>query len=130
VLYFLLNYQLEISNIMNPDFENLHTSVESHLTLIQTLFDNYQNSSFTKRPPEFFCLELCGEAGELANLEKKKWKGKDIEQFKIDDEAADVFIALANYCNSRGINLGMAVKSKLARIEEKRSLLEEKGQTY
>lgn len=115
---------------MNPDFEKLYKSVESHLTLIQTLFDNYQNASFTKRPPEFFCLELCGEAGELANLEKKKWKGKDIDQAKIDDEAADVFIALANYCNARGVNLGQSVKNKLARIEDKRSSLEQEGQAY
>ena len=93
---------------------------EENLNLIQTEFDNYQKQNFPERPPEFFCLELNGEAGELANLEKKKWKGKDIPFENLADEAADVFIALMNYSNSRGIDLGKAVATKLEKIENKR----------
>ena len=82
------------------------------LKTIQKEFDLYQNNAFEKRSASFFSLELCGESGELANLE--------IEMDKLSDEAADVFIALMNYCNSRNINLEESVHSKLKRIEDKR----------
>jgi NTP pyrophosphatase (non-canonical NTP hydrolase) len=103
---------------------------EEKLNLIQIEFDSYQKQNFPERPPEFFCLELNGESGELANLEKKKWKGKDIPMECLADEAADVFIALINYSNSRGINLGKSVSLKLERIEKKRIELLSKGEEY
>ncbi len=105
-------------------------AVKSNLTASQFEFDAYQSAFFPQRPPEFFCLELNGEAGELANKEKKLWKGKSIPLEELADEAADVFIALMNYSNSRGIDLGQAVASKLKRIEEKRLLLLENGEDY
>lgn len=91
---------------------------------IQKEFGNYQKNAFEDRPPNFFSLELCGECGELANLEKKIWRdpSKEIEMEKLADEAADVFIALINYCNSRKIDLENSVTLKLKRIEEKRLL--------
>ena len=92
------------------------------LKTIQKEFDLYQNNAFEKRSASFFSLELCGESGELANLEKKIWRDptKEIEMDKLSDEAADVFIALMNYCNSRNINLEESVHSKLKRIEDNR----------
>ncbi|WGL59351.1 MazG nucleotide pyrophosphohydrolase domain-containing protein [Pigmentibacter sp. JX0631] len=92
------------------------------LKAIQHEFNHYQNHAFCERPANFFSLELCGEAGELANLEKKIWRDPSNQTpFEtIPDEAADVFIALMNYCNSRNINLEEAVKLKLQKIEEKR----------
>lgn len=101
-----------------------------YLSKIQSDFNQYQINYFTERTPEFFCLELNGEAGELANLEKKKWKGRQVEQDKLADEAADVFIALMNYSNARGIDLGEAVYAKLQRIETKRAELEMNGEEY
>jgi NTP pyrophosphatase (non-canonical NTP hydrolase) len=100
------------------------------LKKIQNEFDNYQRNAFEDRPPNFFSLELCGECGELANLEKKIWRDphKIIETEKLSDEAADVFIALMNYCNSRNIDLENSVAGKLTRIEEKR-LLGQMGKT-
>ncbi|HOK14577.1 MAG TPA: hypothetical protein PK007_06595, partial [Candidatus Kapabacteria bacterium] len=80
--------------------------------------------------PEFFCLELNGEAGELANLEKKIWKGKLVQLEQVADEAADTFIALLNYANSRKINLAEAVAKKLKIIEQKRVELAKKGEDY
>ncbi|MBL7998348.1 MAG: hypothetical protein JNL32_06895 [Candidatus Kapabacteria bacterium] len=115
---------------IQPLLKELHPVSENALRDVQLLFDKYQNAAFTKRPPEFFALELCGEAGELANLEKKRWKGKEIEQERLADEAADVLIALMNYTNARGIDLGSAVRDKLVRIEEKRLHLEAKGEIY
>jgi len=105
-------------------------SVKKNLNEIQNMFDEYQKKNFPERSPEFFCLELNGEAGELANAEKKKWKGKDIDESVFCDEAADVLIALMNYVNSRKIKLGDAVHEKLLTIEKKRKFLAEKGMTY
>lgn len=103
---------------------------ETYVSQIQNDFDSYQKEYFPMRSPEFFCLELNGEAGELANLEKKIWKGKDIPHECLEDEAADVLIALMNYSNSRGINLGKALIEKLVKIENKRSELEKNGEDY
>ena len=110
--------------------ENFALDSLDPLKIIQSEFDNYQQNFFPKRTPEFFCLELNGEAGELANAEKKLWKGKTVEHYSLEDEAADVFIALMNYSNSRKIELGKAVKEKLIKIEEKRQFLAKSGEEY
>ena len=108
----------------------LQDAAHSGLQSVQQSFDTYQSAHFPKRTPEFFCLELCGEAGELANLEKKRWKGKAVDDAHIADEAADVCIALMNYANARGIDLGNAVRTKLERIERKRAECERNGEIY
>lgn len=102
----------------------------SELKKIQEGFDNYQYTYFEKRSPEFFCLELNGEAGELANNEKKQWKGREIEHSAFADEAADVFIALMNYSNSRNINLSAAIINKLKYIENKRIEMAKEGKNF
>ncbi len=113
-------------------YENLDliNTLTNNLSLIQKKFDIYQNNCFSKKTPEFFCLELNGEAGELANIEKKQWKGKNVEFSKFEDEAADVFIALINYCNARGVNIENAVIEKLKKIEEKRQVLLNNKEEY
>lgn len=110
--------------------ELLLDSLIDNLSNIQHGFDNYQNECFEKRTSEFFCLELNGEAGELANLEKKSWKGKSIQKEKFEDEAADVLIALINYSNAKNINLAKSVYYKLIKIEKNRSELENIGEKY
>jgi NTP pyrophosphatase (non-canonical NTP hydrolase) len=92
------------------------------LAQTQEDFDRYQLSAFPARVPEFFALELAGECGELANLEKKIWREpsrKDCIQ-ELGGEAADVFIALMNYCNSRKLDLQAEVTKKLQKIELRR----------
>ena len=91
------------------------------LAQLQAGFDQWQRTHFTRRPPEFFALELNGEAGELANLEKKTWKGKTIPAEQFADEAADVLIALMNYANARGVDLESAVATKCAEIARRRN---------
>lgn len=112
------------------DLEQLLNECKIGINSIQAQFDKYQNSCFVAKSPEFFCLELNGEAGELANIEKKQWKGKDMEHCLFEDEAADVFIALMNYCNARKVDLGKAVSDKLQKIEAKRIDLEKSGERY
>jgi len=103
---------------------------EQSIEKLQKAFEDYQNENFPNRSPEFFCLELNGEAGELANLEKKKWKGKEVSLELFEDEASDVLIALMNYSNARRIDLAKAVIKKLDSIEKKRNNLKLKGLDY
>ncbi len=90
------------------------------LAELQREFERYQTRAFPVRGANFFALELNGEAGELANLEKKAWKGKEIPSEEFADEAADVLIALLNYANARGIDLAVAVRMKMGIIDQKR----------
>lgn len=94
------------------------------LQTIQKDFDRYQKEAFDSREAKFFALELCGECGELANLEKKLWRDPTTpllpETFA--DEAADVMIALLNYCNAKGIDLQGSLTKKLQVIEQRRLL--------
>ena len=90
------------------------------LQTLQAEFRRYQEAAFPHRPPRFFALELAGETGELANLEKKVWKGRHVDEADFVDEAADVCIALINFANSRGIDLGAAVEHKMRHIDGKR----------
>lgn len=115
---------------MPKELHSLLHSLQSGFQTIQNGFDEYQKSCFTERSGEFFCLELNGEAGELANLEKKLWKGKIIAHEQLADEAADVFIALCNYANVRNINLSEAICNKLKRIEERRAESEKNNEVY
>jgi len=112
------------------DMLKLLEIITPHISEVQKEFDNYQNDNFPKRSPEFFCLELNGEAGELANNEKKQWKGREISHQKFEDEAADVLIALMNYSNARGVDLGVAVKRKLEKIESKRIEMAKEGKQF
>jgi NTP pyrophosphatase (non-canonical NTP hydrolase) len=106
------------SDLLPADYGGLRT--------LQRQFATYQESAFPTRPSRFFSLELCGEAGELANLEKKVWKGRDIAGERFADEAADVLIAVLNYANSRGIDLAAAAEAKMSAIDRRR--VEEGGE--
>lgn len=101
----------------HPLCTDVQRAVGDSIPEIQRAFDAYQRECFVARPSEFFALELNGEAGELANIEKKRWKGAPIDEAHRADEAADVFIALMNFCNAAEIDLAVAVVAKLARIE-------------
>ncbi|MGI9628725.1 MAG: hypothetical protein ACR2QM_17960 [Longimicrobiales bacterium] len=87
---------------------------------LQAEFQRYQEAAFPPRSSRFFALELAGETGELANLEKKVWKGRVVADEDFQDEAADVCIALVNFANSRGIDLAQAVAEKMGRIDQRR----------
>ncbi|OGU59443.1 MAG: hypothetical protein A2X64_00860 [Ignavibacteria bacterium GWF2_33_9] len=114
----------------NAHIDNLLSSISDSLSEIQNNFDAYQVANFPERTPQFFCLELNGEAGELANDEKKIWKGREILKEKLAEEAADVFIALMNYVNSRKLNLQDSVIIKIKKNEEMRKERAEKGLEY
>lgn len=111
---------------MKDQSSDLLPAAYGGLRTLQQEFGTYQQAAFPHRPSNFFSLELCGEAGELANLEKKVWKGRVVAEENFVDEAADVLIALLNYANSRGIDLAAAAERKMARIDRRR--VEEGGE--
>jgi len=90
------------------------------LTRLQQEFAHYQCVGFPVRSSQFFALELAGETGELANLEKKDWLGREVPVAAYADEAADVCIALLNYANARGIDLAAAARAKMEQIDRRR----------
>lgn len=114
----------------NLELATLLETISNNMPKIQSLFKQYQNKHFPLRIPQFFCLELNGEAGELANLEKKLWKGKGIEESELAEESADIFIALMNYLNSRNLDFTSALIKKLKWIENRRLELSNEGEEY
>ena len=109
------------------------TTIPAALADAQQRFDAWNRLHYPPRPPEFFALELAGETGELANKEKKVWRARTapgaspqtpleaggVTAAELAEEAADVFIALVNYCNARGVALGPAVGDKLRVLERR-----------
>lgn len=97
----------------------LHEKMTGHL------FPAYSNTD-----ERFLALALCGEAGELANLIKKRWRdGADLSE-EIRDEIADirVYLELLARCFAiEGERLDNRVETKLRKVVEKhRARLTEK----
>lgn len=90
---------------------------ELHEKMTGKLFPAYSNHD-----ERFLALALCGEAGELANMIKKRWRdGVDLTE-EIRDEIADirVYLELMAKCfDIEGTKLDEQVKSKLERVVEK-----------
>jgi NTP pyrophosphatase (non-canonical NTP hydrolase) len=68
--------------------------------------------------PRFLALAICGEAGELANLIKKEWRGDDIDpgqlRADVEGEIADVAIYLCHLADHLGIDLDVICSRKIA----------------
>ena len=93
------------------DLYALHEKMTGHL------FPDYSNTD-----ERFLALALCGEAGELANCIKKRWRdGADLTE-EIRDEIADirVYLELLAKCFSiEGAKLDQRVEQKLLKVVEK-----------
>lgn len=89
----------------------LHEQMTGHL------FPAYSNTD-----ERFLALGLCGEAGELANMIKKRWRdGVDLSE-EIKDEIADVRVyleLLAKCFGIEGEKLDQRVEQKLIKVVEK-----------
>lgn len=90
---------------------------ELHEKMTGHLFPAYSNSD-----ERFLALALCGEAGELANMIKKRWRdGADLQE-EVRDEIADIRVyleLLAKCFGIEGEKLDERVKQKLVKVVEK-----------
>lgn len=81
--------------------------------------------TFSSTDERYLALGLCGEAGELANMVKKRWRdGADLQE-EIRDEIADVRVyleLLAKCFGIEGAKLDERVRSKLVKVIEKHKL--------
>lgn len=93
------------------DLYELHQKMTGHL------FPAYSNTD-----ERFLALALCGEAGELANIIKKRWRdGVDLSE-EACDEIADirVYLELIAKCfNIEGEKLDKRVEQKLEKVVKK-----------
>jgi NTP pyrophosphatase (non-canonical NTP hydrolase) len=93
---------------------------ELHQKMTAHLFPPYSSTD-----ERFLALGLCGEAGELANMIKKRWRdGADLSD-EIREEIADVRVyleLLAKCFGIEGEKLDAAVEAKLIKVVEKHKL--------
>jgi NTP pyrophosphatase (non-canonical NTP hydrolase) len=88
-----------------------------HEKMTAGLFPSYSNED-----ERFLALALCGEAGELANMIKKRWRdGVDLSD-EIREELADIRVyleLLAKCFGVEGEKLDKEVEIKLFKVAEK-----------
>jgi NTP pyrophosphatase (non-canonical NTP hydrolase) len=94
--------------------------IDLHKQMTMHLFEPWSSSD-----ERFLALALCGEAGELANMVKKRWRdGADLTE-EIRDEIADIRVyleLLAKCFNIEGEKLDARVEQKLAKVVVKHGL--------
>lgn len=93
---------------------------ELHMKMTAHLFP-----PFSSQDERFLALALCGEAGELANMVKKRWRdGVDLSE-DIRDEIADIRVyleLLAKCFGIEGVKLDDRVHAKFLKVIAKHRL--------
>src|SRR5689334_13639023 len=67
----------------------------------------------------FLALAIAGEAGELANLVKKKWQGDEVDQQSLREEIADIRIYLEHIARHLHIDIDAACEEKLKVVADR-----------
>jgi NTP pyrophosphatase (non-canonical NTP hydrolase) len=76
----------------------------------------------------FLALAICGEAGELANLVKKMWRGDEVGLDEIRAEIADIRIYLEHLSRHLSIDLDRACERKLDVVAERLAVKEREAE--
>jgi NTP pyrophosphatase (non-canonical NTP hydrolase) len=94
--------------------------------LAMILHENFTDSMGLERGSRahlhFMALAIAGEAGELANLAKKDWRGysgDELDKKELGKEMADIMIYLQILANIEGINLDMECDWKMQECMER-----------
>jgi NTP pyrophosphatase (non-canonical NTP hydrolase) len=74
----------------------------------------------------FLALAICGEAGELANVVKKSWRGDEVQIDQIRDEIADIRIYLEHFARYFDIDIDEACEQKLDVVSKRLDTKEQK----
>lgn len=93
---------------------------ELHEKMTAHLFPSYSSTD-----ERFLALALCGEAGELANYIKKRWRDNVDLSEEIRDEIADIRVyleLLAKCFGIEGEKLDERVKQKLEKVVAKHNI--------
>ena len=75
-------------------------------------------------------VAICGEAGELANLVKKKWRGDEFDLAEVRDEIADIRIYLEHISRHLNIDLDEACDRKLNEVVQRITAKERNAQSF
>ena len=67
----------------------------------------------------FLALAIAGEAGELANLVKKKWQGDAVDQQRLREEIADIRIYLEHLARHLHVDIDEACEEKIKVVAER-----------
>jgi NTP pyrophosphatase (non-canonical NTP hydrolase) len=81
--------------------------------------------AYSSQDERFLALALCGEAGELANMIKKRWRDSVDLSEEIRDEIADirVYLELIAHCfGISGDKLNGRVEQKLEKVMQKHGI--------
>ncbi len=81
--------------------------------------------AYSSQDERFLALALCGEAGELANFIKKRWRDGASFDEEIRDEIADIRVyleLLAKCFGIEGDKLDQRVTEKLKKVAAKHGL--------
>jgi NTP pyrophosphatase (non-canonical NTP hydrolase) len=83
------------------------STVDSFLWNAHTAIVEKTKVPGSEEDQRFLALALCGEAGELANLVKKQWRGDTDPAFKtkLADELGDVYAYLRLNAIAHGMDL-------------------------
>jgi NTP pyrophosphatase (non-canonical NTP hydrolase) len=67
----------------------------------------------------FLALAICGEAGELGNMIKKRWLGEEVDEQSLRNEIADIRIYLEHLARHLHVDIDRACEEKVAVVAER-----------
>lgn len=106
---------------MKPEWQQLARSINGRFMKLAQVKGNLTSDAEILN---FFALAICGEAGELANLVKKRWRGEEVDPNDIRDEIADIRIYIEHLARHLHIDLDRACENKLNVVSERLAVKE------